>query len=182
MAYEAKRWSKDLGDLELQIMELDERLRPIATRPVDITNPEWVRLLTESQHPLDEAGLRSATEALLDDVIEGYQKCEEEKRIAIRKLFATYSSFAWAATLSVAPITDEAFRRHLVLFAIKDQGKDSRDAIIELQDLCNRARAVGVNTAPILRQVAELSSDENKYGMGSTRTLLLGAARHQKLF
>jgi len=32
-----------------------------------------------------------------------------------------------------------------------------------------------VNTGPILNEIAELSSDVNKYGMGSTRSLLRNA-------
>jgi len=55
---------------------------------------------------------------------------------------------------------------------MRDQGEDSRDALLELQELCTQARAAGVNTAPILREVAQMSSDENRFGMGSTRSQL----------
>jgi hypothetical protein len=34
----------------------------------------------------------------------------------------------------------------------------------------------GIDPAPILREIAQLTSDENKYGMGSTRELLLKSA------
>ena len=167
---------KDLTDLEIQILEIEERLRPLATRPVKTDDPNWMTRLAQCPHPLDEAGVRSATLSLLEQLINDYQKCTEDVRRAIRELFVRYSAFSWAATLPVAPTTDESFRQHLVLFSMIDQGKDYRDAILALHDLCKEATAAGVNTRPILRQVAQLSSGENKYGVGSTRGLLLDVA------
>jgi hypothetical protein len=162
--------------LEIQILEIDERLRPFANRAVDTNDPNWMTLLAQCPHPLDDAGVRSATESLLEGLIDEYQTCAEDLRRAIRGLFVKYSAFSWAATLPVAPTTDQHFRQHLVLFSMIDQGKDPRDAILALQDLCKQATAAGVNTRPILRQVAQLSSDENKYGWRSTRKRLLDAA------
>jgi hypothetical protein len=84
-------------------------------------------------------------------------------------------SFSWAAALPYRPITDESFRAHLILFSIKDQGRDTRDAILALQAICATATSAGVKIGPILKEIAELSSDVNKYRMGSTRSLLLRA-------
>lgn len=165
-----------IADWEPRLMELEERLDPIAKRPVDITDPEWMRKLRQSPHPFDAARVRAGAEALLDEVIDEYQKCGHDARRTIRELFAKYRAFAWAASLSSAPVTDSSFRRHLVLFSIKDQGTDGRDAILWLQHLCRTVTGAGVSPAPILREVAELSSDADRYGMGSTRKLLLGAA------
>lgn len=67
-----------LADLALQVMELDELLRPIAKRPVDITERNWIMLLKQHPHPLDEAGVRTAAETLLDLVIEEYQRCDAD--------------------------------------------------------------------------------------------------------
>ncbi len=166
---------QDLTDWHQRITELEERLRPIANRPVDITKPGWLTLLRHFPHPLDEAAARPEVESLLTEMVVEYQKCGEESRAAIRKLFERHSAFAWAATLPFAPVTEENFRRHLVLFSMKDLGRDTRDAILWLQDLCQTATAAGVNTAPILSQIAELSSSENRHGMGSARSLLLEA-------
>ena len=60
------------------------------------------------------------------------------------------------------------------------QGRDSRDALLWLQDLCREAKNAGVNPRPMLREVAELSSDKNKYGMGSTREMLFRECEAQK--
>ncbi len=161
-----------LDDFELRIMALEEQLRPIADRPVDITKPGWDVRLRQRQHPLDEAGIRREAEILLEELISLYQASAEESRHAVRKLFGEYRAFAWAASLPFDPTTEESFRRHVILFSMKDQGSDSRDALLWLQDLCQKARSAGVNAAPVLKEVAAFSSEWNKYGMGSTREML----------
>lgn len=166
---------KDLSELEFKVLEIDEILRPIATRPVDMRNPNWMTLLSQRLHPLDEAGVRSATERLLESLVEEYLDSDDDTRRAIRGLFTSYKHFAWAATVRVPETTDEGFRRQFVLFSMRDQGLDSRDALLALQELCKRARAAGVGTAAILQEVAQISNDENKYGMGSTKNMLQGA-------
>lgn len=49
-----------LEDWESRIMDFEERLRPIARRPVDITRPGWLDRLRAGVPPLDEAGVESA--------------------------------------------------------------------------------------------------------------------------
>jgi hypothetical protein len=166
---------KDVTDWEIQVLDFAERPRLIADRPVDLNDANWLAKLKQAPPPLDEAGVRSETEALLEDIVDEYQTSGEDTRQAIRKFFERYRAFSWAATLPFAPTTDEYFRRHLVLFSIKDQGRDARVAILSLQALCHTANAAAVSTRSILREVAELSSDEDKYQMGSTKRLLLNA-------
>ena len=163
---------KDLTELELQLMEIDERLRPIAIRPIAFDDVKTITLLAETRSPLDEAGVRSETEALLKALAVEYQSSDEETRKAIRRLFACYQHFAWAASFAVSPITEAGFRQDLILFSMLDQGKDSRDALLALRALCEQARSAGIDVKPILQEVAGLSSDENKYGMGSTKRML----------
>jgi hypothetical protein len=164
-----------LADFELRIARLDRLLQPIARRPVDITKPGWASRLRQQTPPLDEAGIRDETEALLEELISYYQTINAEDRASARGLFTKYRAFAWAACSSENPTTEEGFRRKLLLFSLKDQGSDSRDALLLLQDLCRQARVAGVHTATILTSIAELSSDVDKYGMGSTRHMLLKA-------
>ena len=170
-----------LADWEETISILDACLRPIAQRPVDITDPAWFTKLTGGSHPLDEAGVRSEAEILLAEVIEHYLMRDDATRQAIRELFAKNRCFSWAAHLPFSPTTPEGFRFHLILLSIKDQGIDTRDTILWLQDLCKKASSAGVDTEPVLREVALLSSDADKYGMGSTRSLLLTHAERMNL-
>ena len=94
-----------LADWEEMVSILDTYLRPIAQRPVDISDPEWFTKLTDSPNPLDEAGVRSETESLLAEVIEHCLKRDDATRQAIRELFAKNRSFSWAANLPFPPTT-----------------------------------------------------------------------------
>jgi len=162
--------------LELKIMDLEQKLRPIADRPVDISEPGWGARLAQSQHALDEAGVRSEAETFLGELIDFYPASRDHDRHSIRALFEEYRAFAWAASLPFGPADEEKLRQHVLLFSIKDQGRDSRDALLWLQDLCREARNSGVDSTPVLREVADLCSDSNKYGMGSTRDMLVRAS------
>ena len=95
-----------MEDFELRMMDLEARLRPIANRPVDITKPGWDLRLTQSPHPLDEAGVRREADMLLEELINVYRAGAEDEREVVRKLFAEYRAFAWAATLPFASTTE----------------------------------------------------------------------------
>jgi gentisate 1,2-dioxygenase len=61
----------------------------------------------------------------------------------------------------------------VLLFSMKDEERDTRDAILLLRALCDKAAAAGLNIVPLLDEVAALSSPLDRYGWGSTRELLL---------
>ena len=165
-----------LRNLEVQLRELDARLRPIAERPVDITNPDWLKKLALNHDPLGEAGIRPQAQAALRRAIRLYHGSSAEDRQRLRELFQKYHAFAWAATLPGEPTTEDGFRDHLLQYSLVDQGRDSRDAILSLRHLCAEAKKAGVDIRPILNEVAALSSDDDKYGMGSTQKQLIDAA------
>ena len=76
---------------------------------------------------------------------------------------------------------DRTVLRHLLaLFSLRDLGPDSRDAILELAELCNAAQRAGVDPVPLLKEAALLSSDVNKHGLGSTKDILLRQATRFK--
>jgi hypothetical protein len=152
-----------------RIADLDAALRPMANRPFTGHEP----MGQAARHPLDEAGIRTEAEALLQEILRAYGDGDAGLRASIRALFASHPSFAWAATLPFPPTTPEWFRDHLLLFSINDQGRDTRDAILLIQALCAQAVAAGVDTAAALREVAMMSSDADRYDWGTTRELLL---------
>ena len=154
-----------------RIADLDAALHPIATTPL---GPDQVAAQAAGAwYPLDEAGVRTQAEALLHEIVRAYGDGNDELRAAIRALFASHPSFSWAAALPFPPTTPERFRDHLILFSIHDQGQDTRDAILAIEALCAQAVAAGVETSAALREVAMMSSNADRYGWGTTRTLLL---------
>jgi len=165
----------DIAAVEAEIARLDRALAPLARRPVDITKPGWVENL-RAVRPLEEAGVAADTQALLEGLLPAYALSAPAERAALRALFARYTAFRWAATLPAEPVTAERVRLRLLLLSVRDQGTDARDEILALRHLCRSAADAGVDVAPILREVAALSSDQDRFGMGSTRDLMLGMA------
>jgi hypothetical protein len=158
-----------------QMARLDAALRPIVSRRATLGSTLGNVLSfiwPAASDPLEEAQVNAEAELLTSELIEYYATGDGEMRLAIRHLFDEHPSFSWAATLPCQPVTDESFRAHLILFSMKDQERDTRDAIVTLQAICQKARSAGVMTDPIMAEIAELSSDMDKYGMGSTRNLL----------
>lgn len=166
---------EELAELKERVATIDACVEPIATRPVDLTDPDWMRRMQEGPRPLDEAGIRPEAEAALRDVLSLYEEGDEDVRAALRTLLEQCHSFCWATTLPFQS-TPQGFRQRLLELSVEDQGRDTRDMMVDLNGLCGQARDAGVDIRPLLLGVAELSSDVDKYGMGSTRNILLRAA------
>jgi hypothetical protein len=165
----------ELAELEEWVAVIDACIEPIATRLVDLTDPDWMWKMQEGPRPLDEAGIRPEAEAALRDVLSCCEEGHNDVRVALRALLERCHSFCWATTLPFAP-TPQGFRQRLLEMSVEDQGRDARDMMVSLNGLCGQARDAGVDIRPVLLNVAELSSDVDKYGMGSTRSILLRAA------
>ncbi|MFI7405522.1 hypothetical protein ACIBW9_34465 [Streptomyces sp. NPDC049541] len=93
----------------------------------------------------------------------------DDVRAALRALLERCHSFCWATTLPFAP-TPQGFRQRLLEMSVADQGRDARDMMVALNDLCGPAHDARIDIRPLLLNVAALSSDVDKYGMGSTPT------------
>ncbi|MFF7470867.1 hypothetical protein [Streptomyces sp. NPDC008092] len=165
----------ELAELAERIALVDAYVEPVARRPVDLTDPDWARKMREGPHPLDEAGIRPEAEAALRDVLTRYEQGDDAVRAGLRALLERCPWFVWATTLPSEP-TPHSFRQRLLQMSAEDQGLDTRDMMLTLHDLCGQARDAGVDIRPLLLDVAGLSSDADRYGMGSTRHILLRAA------
>lgn len=166
-------WS---AGIEKRVALVNAALRPIAEEPVDIGDPDWEERMRERPCAMDEAGVRAEAEAVLRAVLTAYADGDEDLRIFLRGLFEHYTAFRWAVHLPFEP-TPEGFRLRLLHMSAVDQGSDTRDELLALRDLCEDARQAGIDIGPCLREVAELSSRVDKYGMGSTRDILLRTTR-----
>ena len=151
---------------------LNARLSPIANRPVDINDPNWMQKLQNAPSPLDEANVRKEAQTLMESILEAYSAGAAADRAAIREVLRDNSAFAWATGPSEPPTTSLGFRNHLLRLSAIDQSKDIRDAIVSVDELCKKARAAGVKVEPILAEVAALSSDHSPSNMGSMKQVL----------
>jgi hypothetical protein len=140
---------------------------------VDTSEPDWVEKMgARVKDELAERAVDELAEAVLRALVERYAG-DETARAEVRSLFDRYPSFRWAAHLPPSWDSADDFRAHLVHLSARDQGADTRDEILTLQDLCGQARQAGIDVDPILDDVAAMSSDIDRYGMGSMRTLIL---------
>lgn len=164
-----------LDEIEAAVAGFDAALQPIGTRPVDLSDPQWPAKLGAGPPPLDEAGIRASVEPVLRAMLTHYATGDEPTRTAIRALFDRYTYFRWAAHVR-RDLTADGFRWRLVHLSARDQGADPRDELLALQADADEAFAAGIDVVPILREVAAISSDVDRYGMGSVRQFLLREA------
>jgi len=88
---------------------LDAKLWPIAHRSVDPSDPGWLAKL-EARSPLDEAGVRAETEALMDSLLDADASCGDAAlRETIRKLMGEHSAFSLATGVALSPETRKGF-------------------------------------------------------------------------
>ena len=157
--------------IEKRVARADAALRPLATRRVDIGDPGRA----ERPDPLDEAGVRAEAESAPGALLALYADGDDTVRASVRDLIARHTVFRWA-THPPRHRTADGFRWRLLHLSAVDQGSDPRDELLTLRVLCEEAREAGVDIRPVLREVAELSSREDRFGMGSLRDILLGTA------
>ena len=155
---------------------LDQRLRPIANRPVDITDPDWPGKLQAAGPAVDRARVREKCEALLAELVTAYERGDQGVRPSIRRLFREFPSFAWAASPPGDYSSPSGLRAYLIHFSMLDQGRDPRDAQLSLDGLLEAARRAGTPTRDLLEEVAAMSNGEAVYpNWPSTSGMLLRA-------
>lgn len=165
--------------LRTEVAVIDELLRPIAQRPVDLNDPDWMAKLREGPRPVDEAGVAAEAAAVLDLLLDAYESGGETVREEIRALFRGHQYFSWGVGLPREWETVAGLRRRLVLVSARDQDRDPRDELMTIWSLCNRARELGIDVQPVLEEVAAMSSDVDRYGFGSMRLLIMrGVEEH----
>jgi hypothetical protein len=121
---------------------------------------------------------------MLPDLMRAYVSGGLPERREIRELMKANAKFAWGvgwdhrdkAIKAGAPEQASDLRQRLVLLSMKDGNKDWRDEIVILDGLCAAGRKVGLDVAELLREAAEMSSDETRGDRSSLREVLLRRA------
>ena len=163
----------NLAAVRADVAVLDELLRDIAQRPVDLGDPSWADRLRPGPAPVERAGVAAEVAAALEALLDAYETGGSPVREEVREIFRAYRSFRWAAHLPREWESAAEFRRRLVHVSAVDGGADPRDELMTIWWLCNRARVRGIDVEPVLREVAALSSDTDLYGCGSMRMLIM---------
>jgi hypothetical protein len=135
----------EFDTLRVQIESLDEKLRPIANRPIPFGAD-----FSKYQMPNDDKANR-----VLACAVELYSTSDAAQREKIREIFRINHAFSWAATLPFPPDSQKRFRMHLMHFSIIDQGRDWRDALLWMRDLLRSPFA----TREVVSEVAAMSGE-----------------------
>jgi len=152
---------------------LDKQLHPIVHEEVDTNATDWLEQLDNLPHPADAAGLRDEITSLFNEVVDKFDSLDAEQRQRVIDLMDKRDSLMYSALLDADRSSPEGFRKHMILFVIEDQGKDTRDAIVTLDHYRKDAEGHGINVDSIFKEMAEIASTRDKYGWGTTRSLLL---------
>ena len=116
------------------------------------------------------------------EIVDAYPRLDPVQREHVRVLWRTYENFGVYASVedrledeeSLRTVTAGQVRRELILHSIRDQFPDTRDAIVDLNELRARAMAAGIDFGTLAREVADLSDDTRRDAMfGSMREVFL---------
>ncbi|BCB88469.1 hypothetical protein [Phytohabitans suffuscus] len=164
----------DLVDLSSRVAALDAALQPIARRPVPLDDlAGWAERMRAAPPATEEAGVAGEAVAVLRALIQVYADGGDAERAAVRELFDRYRAFRRAVHLPERADTAAGLRARLLHLSARDHDGDTRDELLRLRDMLAEAEAAGVDADPVLAEVAALSSDVDRYGMGSIRTILI---------
>ncbi|HEY7593862.1 MAG TPA: hypothetical protein VH969_11955 [Actinophytocola sp.] len=165
----------DLQDVERRVVRLDREIQPILDQPLDVRSPQERVQRMMTGPPLIDQDTVVHGEMLLRALLAHYADGDDATRVTIRRILRDNQSFLWAAHVPWEATTG-GVRLQVLWLSARDGGMDMRDEIVSLDHLCTRAGNAGIEIAPILREVAELSGDEDRQGMGSMKELLLSRA------
>jgi hypothetical protein len=163
----------DLAGVRAEVAAVDDLLRIVITRKVDLNDPDWVASARAGLKPVDEAGVSPETTAALEALLSAYETGDGRTRVKVRETFRDYRSFRREAQLPREWETVSEFRRHLVLISASGEYDDPRDVLMSIWQLCNEARARSIDVEPVLRAVAAISSDVAAKSFGSMRKMIM---------
>ena len=142
-------------------------------KPFDVNAANWEEQLERRQHPADASGLRKEIETLFEEIIDHFEGLSPQQRKQIVELMYENQALMYSAIIKTNPSTYDGFRRTMILFVIKDQGTDIRDAILELSAYHAKAENQGIDVRTIFKDMADIASTRDKFGWGTTRDLFL---------
>lgn len=152
---------------------LNQKLMPVVNADVDVSAPDWLENLASLPHPADVSGLRNEIGTLFSEIIDQFEFYGPRQRQQIVDFLYQKEALMYAAVIDADRNTPNGFRQYMILFVIGDQGKDTRDAMLALDAYYEDAERLGVNARAIFKEMALISSTNDKFGWGSTRDLFL---------
>ena len=162
----------ELDEISKTVERLNELLRPDAEREIDINDPDWQEKLEQSPELADTLGLRKEIREVTDCLIRRFCESDSAGRSRVKNLLRKNDGFRYSMEASLSHDPEENFRKDLALQIMDDLGPDTRDAIVNLESLIVEAKAQGVRTQQILKEMKKKAGTTDHHGMGSMKKLL----------
>jgi hypothetical protein len=147
-----------LKEYDERFARLNDKLRPIAERPIDTSQPDWMEKLAKAPHPLVQAGEVAEGESLRASLEQLYVSTPE-LREAITDLFGRYRAASWALYPVQKATGEELFRSRLLGKAMRGTDRDWRDVLVGLEKASREAASASVDIGPILESFAAISGE-----------------------
>lgn len=124
------------------------------------------------------AGVEEEFTFFVDELIAGCTRLAPEQRQHLIDLLHENKSCRDCMWLQRDFGTLEELRRQMIVFVLRDQDQDPRDAIGTLTTYEERALRLGLDMEPVLREMAQLASSRSRFeGWRSTRDMILQRVR-----
>jgi len=172
-----ERYQEWVGPLNRVIRECTFRVNRDGYTPADFERD--VRAIKEKQRARYDP--YQAIYALLDELCPAYLEAPAEQRAVVRAavsdkrgVSSALLGYAYRAAERVRSSADrEWLRRGLAAISIENCGRDYRDVLLALAELCVAAEEVGIEPRADFRAVSRLSSGEKpRGGRTSVRQML----------
>ncbi len=152
-------WQKEL-------QTLDSRVKPLINAPYTGDSSSFYQEL----HAL---GLKSRADVIVQQIVAEFPELTAENRRRVSELVNRHGGINWLTDFMRKVESIEAFRMSLTWFVIMDQGKDTRDAILELESYISKGKTLGYPVKALLQEISRMASEQDRYGWGSTQDLIL---------
>lgn len=152
-----------------QIEQLNSRIEPIANSCVDL---ETLEVSFDKNEEAILADVANSAQDLLVDIIDEYISANDNLRQEIRHIFVEYGSFSWAVGYKQKDNSSTEVKRYIAFISIQDQGRDTRDFLLNCSAIFDHYQTECIEYKEELASIVSISSKQDKYGMGSTATIL----------
>lgn len=158
-------WTKEL-------VRINTLLKPILDVPYTQDSS-----LNAIKNKIDKLGVNNIANAIVNEIMVVFPKVNSSQRQRISDLIGKNDRILWTLDFNEQTNSIKTLEKQLLWFIIRDQGTDTRDAILELNELVNNCEKLGFDVANMMKKYSHLASTKNKYGWGSTQSLILGSIK-----
>lgn len=154
-----KQWAKQLKGYHAQI-------KPLLVQPHDSNSAKKIN------QEIEALAIGPELTQILTQIRQAYPTLNASQRTSVIELMAKNHYVHWADTTNYSVTGAASFERAVLWFIIKDQGRDTRDAILELNQIVRQGQQLEINTNQVLKKMLPLAATQDKFGWGSTHALI----------